>query len=81
MQSTMRVAEEQPNWCCNDCGQEFGRWYVTGTYKGPTPQIATYHIGTCDVCLRHDIAVTEPRDFGYLIRAWNKNIRYALGRV
>lgn len=72
---------EQPTWCCKACGEEFGRWYLTGTYQGPLQHVATWHTGTCDVCLRHEIEVTEPRDFGYLGRAWDKKTRYVLGRA
>ena len=58
-----------PSWVCYSCGIKHGAWYQDdGTYIGPTPSCATYHHGKCEVCGTTDIAVTEPRDYGYLTR-------------
>lgn len=47
-----------PAWICDDCGRHYGR-VITG-------HCATYHEGdACGWCGRDDVAVTEPRDFGY----------------
>ena len=51
---------DQPVWTCADCGTELGN---------RQPQYATWHMGTCGVCGRR-MAVTEPRDFGYLRPSW-----------
>ena len=67
----------QPAWCCLTCGTKFGRWYVSGTYTGPVGHLATWHPDTCGVC-GYGRDVTEPRDFGYLIPAWNKNLHFRL---
>ena len=45
-------------WCCQDCGKKYGR----NPNKGG---VSTWHLGICDVCLKTDVYVTEPRDFGY----------------
>jgi len=81
MKTKLSTTDEQPTWCCNSCGQKFGRWYITGLYRGPHQHPATYHIGICDVCEENNCAVTSPQNFGYLTRVWKKEIRYALGRV
>lgn len=51
-----------PSWICCYCGQKYGNrsW-----------GIATWHIGTCDIC-GEKTAVTEPRDFGNLKSGWEK---------
>lgn len=77
----MMNSMKQPEWCCDTCGKTYGRWYASGYYTGPEPAISTYHIGTCDVCEQKEVAVTEPRDFGYLTPGWKKDTRYARGRV
>lgn len=61
------MKNKQIDWVCNDCGVKYGKWYQPG---GVLPEVhcATYHINTCDVCNAKDVAVTEPRDFGYLIK-------------
>ena len=40
-------------WICDQCGNLYGS----------RDNVATYHMGTCDVCGEYK-AVTEPRDFG-----------------
>jgi len=52
---------DYPAWVCVDCGRKWGR-------RRPTHEI-TAHEGTCDVCGRKAI-VTEPRDFGHLVKGW-----------
>ena len=59
-----------PDWICNACGMQHGKWYVDGNYIGPKHHYATYHINTCDVCKQKDVSVTEPRDFGHLQNTW-----------
>lgn len=73
---TIRIAHHQPTWVCDDCGQKYGSWYdADGTYHGPESRAATYHIGDkCDVCKRNTVAVTEARDFGYLIEGWQPRL-------
>jgi len=65
------TSKEQPDWVCNTCGEEWGRWWEEGTYTGPSPHFATYHIAECDVCGQLK-SVTEARDFGYLRKNWNR---------
>ena len=57
---------KQIDWVCNDCGVKYGRWYQPGV-RSPEISYSTYHLDTCDVCGAKEIAVTEPRDFGYLV--------------
>ena len=57
---------KQIDWVCNDCGVKYGRWYQPGV-RSPEISYSTYHLDTCDVCGTKEIAVTEPRDFGYLV--------------
>lgn len=54
------------NWICDACGIKYGRWYQPGAV-GPKAHCATYHMGQCDSCGTKDVAVTEPRDYGYLV--------------
>jgi len=54
-------------WVCHECGVKHGGWYQGDGYVGPSKHCATYHEGTCDVCGNKDVAVTEPRDYGYLV--------------
>lgn len=56
----------QPAWVCYPCGARYGT---------RIPADATWHIGPCDVCGRDHLAVTEPRDFGYLRMEWRRDIR------
>lgn len=52
---------EQPEFCCNGCGNEYG--------NGRTTDTSTMHLGKCGVCGRTAV-VTEPRDYGYLTPDW-----------
>jgi len=54
------------DWICMACGEKWGLWWVNGVYKGPAHHCATYHEGTCGVCSKTNVIVTEPRDYGYL---------------
>lgn len=54
------------NYVCHECGVTYGRWYRLGEYNGPPYHCATYHMGTCDVCFKKNVQVTEERDYGYL---------------
>lgn len=56
---------EYPVWVCFDCGKLYGR-HEAG--------ICTVHMGTCGVCGENK-AVTEPRDFGYLVDGWENHKR------
>jgi len=53
-------ANHQPDWVCSDCGLKFG---------DKLPTLATFHTGECGVC-GDKVAVTEPRDYGYLDIRW-----------
>lgn len=64
---------EQPDWVCNECGQQWGRWYENGNYFGPKHHCATYHIDECGVC-KQKKSVTESRDYGFLKRGWKKKV-------
>ncbi len=57
-----------PEWICDICGQKYGKWYYKGRYTGPDHWCATFHLGSCEVCGVENIGVTEPRDYGGLIR-------------
>lgn len=57
-----------PDWICHECGCLYGRWYEDGLYVGPRLHCATYHEGSCDVCKKSKIPVTEPRDYGHLLK-------------
>lgn len=47
-----------PAWICHGCGVEHGR-----VLEG---HMATFHVGDpCGWCGKSDVAVTEPRDYGY----------------
>ncbi len=48
-----------PSWICRECGIDFGRQ--------PHGHLATFHQGQCGWCEKDDVAVTEPRDYGYPI--------------
>lgn len=60
-----------PEWICDNCGQNYGKWYSKGVYTGPAHWCATYHTGNCEVCLAENVPVTEPRDYGGLKRPLN----------
>ena len=53
-------------WVCNTCGEKYGKWYQDGEYIGPSSHYSTMHYDTCDMCGKHDVSCTEPRDYGYL---------------
>ena len=53
-------------WVCCDCGEKYGKWYQDGEYIGPTSHCSTMHYDTCDMCGKHNVPCTEPRDYGYL---------------
>ena len=52
-----------PRWVCALCGAAHGRRECG---------IATWHIGTCDMC-GVKTEVTEPRDFGGLRSGWRES--------
>lgn len=64
-----KMSDVQPDWVCNDCGQEWGRWWEGSVYTGPVPHCATYHESICGVCGKTK-GVTEARDYGYLRVGW-----------
>ena len=68
MKNKKQSSNLSPRWVCIECGTKWGLWWVNGVYSGPTPHYATYHEGTCDVCNKPNLPVTEPRDFGYLCK-------------
>lgn len=51
---------KKANKVCYVCGNLFGSAVPGGT--------STFHYADCDVCGRVEVPVTEPRDYGYLIR-------------
>jgi anaerobic ribonucleoside-triphosphate reductase len=55
------LAKEQPAWVCYDCGRKYG------TIRGLS--VSCWHRDTCGVC-GLEKSVTEPRDFGYLLKGW-----------
>lgn len=65
-----KVCGIQPDWVCDPCGIRWGSWWANGMYTGPKPHAATYHTDQCGVCGRTD-AVTEARDYGYLVTGWD----------
>lgn len=66
MKNKKQSSNLAPRWVCIACGTKWGLWWVNGVYSGPTHHCATYHEGTCDVCNKPNLPVTEPRDYGYL---------------
>lgn len=63
-----KVSRKQyPVWICHACGVRYGSWYRNGEYIGPANMYSTCHCGTCDVCEKENITVTEPRDYGHLL--------------
>lgn len=52
-----------PAWVCSSCGAKYGR-------GAPAGHVCTVHIGVCGICGK-ERAVTEPRDFGGLVKDWN----------
>jgi len=59
-------AKKHIDFVCDECGTKYGKWYQPGA-NTPVSHCATYHMGTCDLCNEKNVALTEPRDFGYLI--------------
>lgn len=66
------MSEKFIDWVCHDCGINYGKWYTQGVYKGPSQWMATYHKGTCEICGKNDVSVTEVRDYGGLV----KDVKY-----
>lgn len=60
---------DYPNWICRSCGVKHGKRKTTGI-------IATWHIGTCDIC-NAEREVTEPRDFWHLKLGWQALLNLA----
>ena len=65
------MTKPYPAWVCSDCGTKLGKWSASGRYTGPKGHCATMHYDTCDVCGKHDVPCTEPRDYGHLIDDWD----------
>lgn len=65
---TETIATEQPTWVCYKCAEKYGAWLK----EHKTLPIAEYHTSMCDVCLRHDVGVTRPQNFGLLVEGWNR---------
>ena len=65
------MTKPYPAWVCNDCGTKLGKWFASGGYTGSKGHCATMHYDTCDVCGKHDVPCTEPRDYGHLIDDWD----------
>lgn len=68
---------DQPEWVCDDCGVKWGNWWNGECYSGPKNHCATYHYDICNVCNK-ERAVTETRDFGYLMEGWMDDINASL---
>jgi len=62
--------KKYPDWICHECGVAYGGWYKKGVYVGPGNHYATMHQGDCELCGATNVAVTEPRDYGYLRASW-----------
>jgi hypothetical protein len=62
-----------PSWVCHECGVKYGAWYKKGEYVGPKGGCSTCHQGTCGVCKKENVTVTEPRDYGHLRTTWRKH--------
>jgi len=57
--STLLNRLTKATWVCALCG---------GTYGTADEGVCTWHYDKCDICLKKNVAVTEPRDFDYLNR-------------
>lgn len=68
MKKKPTIADEQPTWVCYTCAKHYGVWILEGK---PLP-ISEYHTSMCDVCLRHDVGVTRPQNFGLLVEGWDR---------
>jgi anaerobic ribonucleoside-triphosphate reductase len=55
------LAPKQPDKVCYDCGRKWG------TIRGLT--VLCWSKDSCNVC-GLDKSVTDPRDFGYLLKGW-----------
>jgi hypothetical protein len=64
------MTKPYPNWICDTCGVKYGSWYQPGGLA-PKHHCATCHMGTCEVCGKKEVPVTEPRDYGHLIHGWD----------
>lgn len=62
--------KEQPAWVCLECGNALGK---RQKHEGSV-HISSWSDGTCGVCLKYK-SVTEPRDFGYLVKGEYNNGR------
>lgn len=60
MKIITRADKEYPYEVCSDCGKKAAEWCGTKCLE-----CSTFHLGTCEVCGRLYMNVTEPRDFGY----------------
>jgi hypothetical protein len=58
----IHVDPDQPAWVCHTCGVKYGSFRAGQ---------CTWHSAVCDVCGGVH-AVTEPRDFGYLLLGWKE---------
>ena len=67
----MSSTKVYPSWICWDCGNKYGAWYQGGTYTGPKVHCSTNHYGTCGICGNAEVSVTEPRDYGGLVKGWD----------
>jgi hypothetical protein len=67
----MKRTKPYPAWVCNNCGVKYGAWYQGGSYSGPKNHCSTNHYGTCGVCGKTNVSVTEPRDYGHLVKEWD----------
>jgi len=56
-----------PSWVCNVCGHKYGSM--------PKGHCATWHKGKCEVCLKDNVYVTEPRDFRHLPKLKKKKVQ------
>lgn len=63
----MKRKIKYPTWVCDTCGTKHGKWYQPGAIA-PKMHCATYHIGKCDICGVKNVPVTEPRDYGHLVK-------------
>jgi len=63
----VRIFRKQyPDWICKTCG------CLHGNNPTPSPHFATWHYGECGICGEFAVEVTEPRDFGFLRKGWDK---------
>lgn len=51
------IIRKYPHWICAECGNKFG--------SVPKDHVATFHYGICGWCKKENVAVTQPRDYGY----------------